>query len=109
MNTSMPSAPAEATARAFAAAGLQLSQPRPFSFERLVAYAKTLGSQPYVADKSLPADILEKIDYDAHGKIKFNTDTALFRRTGAVSRHLLPPGPLLPGAGAYARAGNRGR
>src|SRR5215469_11988830 len=67
------------SADAFAAAGLQLSQPRPFSFERLVAYAKTLGAQPYVADKSLPADILERIDYDAHGKIKFNTDNALFR------------------------------
>lgn len=62
-----------------AAAGLTLSQPRPFSFERLVALAKSLGAQPYAPDKSLPADVLERIDYDAHGKIKFNTDNALFR------------------------------
>jgi glucans biosynthesis protein len=60
-------------AEAFAAAGLTLSEPRPFSFERLVALAKSLGAKPYVADKSLPADVLERIDYDAHGKIKFNT------------------------------------
>lgn len=66
-------------AEALAAAGLTLSQPRPFSFERLVALAKSLGAKPYVADTSLPADVLQRIDYDAHGKIKFNTDDALFR------------------------------
>src|SRR5437899_10631040 len=66
-------------AQALAAAGLTLSQRRPFSFERLVALAKSLGAKPYVADTSLPADVLQRIDYDAHGKIKFNTDDALFR------------------------------
>src|SRR5437899_1238022 len=66
-------------AEALAAAGLTLSQPRPFSFDRLVALAKSLGAKPYVADTSLPADVLQRIDYDAHGKIKFNTDDALFR------------------------------
>ncbi len=66
-------------AEALAAAGLKLSEPRPFSFERLVALAKSLGAKPYVADNSLPADVLQRIDYDAHGKIKFNTDNALFR------------------------------
>ncbi|VTU26216.1 glucan biosynthesis protein [Variovorax sp. PBL-E5] len=64
---------------ALAAAGLQLGEPRPFSFERLVARAKSLAGRPYVADNSLPADVLQQIDYDAHGKIKFNTDNALFR------------------------------
>src|SRR6478736_4287988 len=66
-------------ADAFASGGLTLSQPRPFSFERLVALAKSLGAKPYVADTSLPASVLERIDYDAHGKIKFNTDNALFK------------------------------
>src|SRR5262249_35295688 len=50
-----------------------------FSYERLVALAKSLGAKPYVADNSLPGDVLQRIDYDAHGKIKFNTDNALFR------------------------------
>lgn len=66
-------------ADAFAAGGLKLSQPSPFSFDRLVALAKSLGAKPYVADTSLPASVLERIDYDAHGKIKFNTDNALFK------------------------------
>lgn len=64
---------------ALAQSGLKLSQPSPFSFERLVALAQSLGAKPYVADASLPADVLQRIDYDAHGKIKFNTDNALFR------------------------------
>ena len=58
-------------AEAFAATGLKLSQPRPFSFERLVARAKTLAAKPYVAEGSLPTDVLERIDYEQHGKIKF--------------------------------------
>ena len=66
-------------AEALAANGLKLSQPSPFSFERLVARAKSLGAAPFVGDTSLPADVLERIDYDAHGKIRFNPDHALFR------------------------------
>jgi glucans biosynthesis protein len=66
-------------ADAFAAAGLRLSKPRPFSFEALIARAKTLGAQPYVAGNALSADILQRIDYDAHGQIKFDTGNALFR------------------------------
>jgi glucans biosynthesis protein len=64
---------------ALAAGGLVLGQPRPFSFDRLVELAKSLGAQPFVPDNSLPAGVLQRIDYDAHGKIKFNTDNALFR------------------------------
>jgi len=45
-------------AEALAANGLQLSQPTPFSFERLVALSKSLGAKPYVAVNSLPADVL---------------------------------------------------
>ena len=58
-------------ADALAAGGIKLSQPRPFSFERLVTEAKALAGRPYVADTSLPADVLQRIDYDAHGKIKY--------------------------------------
>ena len=49
--------------------------------------------------------MLERIDYDAHGKIKFNTDDALFGDgPGALPGDLLPPRPLLPDAGAHACA-----
>lgn len=64
---------------ALAANGLTLSQPRPFSFDRLVARAKALAAKPYVAEGSLPTDVLERIDYEQHGKIKFEPENALFR------------------------------
>jgi glucans biosynthesis protein len=66
-------------ADALAAGGLKLSQPTPFSFERLVTLAQTLAAKAHVADASLPAEVLQRIDYEEHGKIKFNTDNALFR------------------------------
>ena len=64
---------------ALAANGLKLSQPSPFSFDRLVAQAKRLAGQPYAAATPLAPEVLEKIDYDAHGKIKFDPANALFR------------------------------
>lgn len=64
---------------ALAANGLKLSQPSPFSFDRLVAQARRLAGQPYAAAAPLAPEVLEKIDYDAHGKIKFDPANALFR------------------------------
>ncbi|MDM0030869.1 glucan biosynthesis protein D [Variovorax sp. J22P271] len=66
-------------AGAWAAAGLRFGQPSPFSFERLVALSKSLAAKPRVADASLPAEVLQRIDYDAQGKIRFDTRNALFR------------------------------
>lgn len=64
---------------ALAQAGLKLGQPTPFSFEGLIAQAKALAASPYAGVPPLPRDVLERIDYEAHGKIRFNTDYALFR------------------------------
>ncbi len=64
--------------RALAATGLRLGIPRPFSFDRLVDEARTLAAAPFRADATLPADVLERIDYEAHGKIRFDTASALF-------------------------------
>ncbi|MEJ7687238.1 MAG: glucan biosynthesis protein, partial [Variovorax sp.] len=66
-------------ADALAAGAIKLSSPRPFSFDRLVGRAKSLATRPYVADTSLPADVLQQIDYETHGKIKYDTANALFR------------------------------
>ena len=62
-----------------AATGLKFSDPRPFSFDGLVARAQALAGKPYAPGTPLPAAVLERIDYEAHGKIKFNTDSALFK------------------------------
>ncbi len=57
---------------------LELGPAQAFSFEALVARARLLAAKPYVAPSTASADILEQIDYDAHGKIRFKTEFAPF-------------------------------
>ena len=63
----------------FAATGLKLGRPGPFSFDRLAAQAEALAGRPFVAVPTPPAAVLDRIDYEAHGKIRFDTGSALFR------------------------------
>jgi periplasmic glucans biosynthesis protein len=65
--------------RAIAAAGLKLGKPQPFSFDALTKEMQARAAHPYEPPSSLPQDVLDSIDYEAHGKIKFDTDYALFR------------------------------
>ena len=62
-----------------AAGGLKLGKPQPFSFDALIKEMQARAAQPYAQQNSLPQSVLERIDYAEHGKIKFNTDFALFR------------------------------
>ena len=64
----------------------QAGRTAPFSFDTLVAQARSLAAAPAVPAEPLPAAVLDKIDYEAHGKIKFNTDSALFRDGPASTR-----------------------
>lgn len=63
---------------ALAESRIKLGDAAPFSFDALITQARTTAQQPYKVQTKPPADILEKIDYEAHGKIKFNTRSALF-------------------------------
>ena len=63
---------------ALAAQRLKLGKAAPFSFETLIAQARTAAQSPYQPQAKPPAAILDKIDYEEHGKIRFNTDAALF-------------------------------
>ena len=65
--------------RALAAAGLKLGEAQPFSYEGLITDAQASASRAYERGKALPESVLNRIDYDAWGKIKFNTAAALFR------------------------------
>ncbi|CAN5609390.1 glucan biosynthesis protein D [soil metagenome] len=67
------------SAEALAATGLKLGTPSPFSFDRLTALAKSLAAKPYVADKPPAPEVVDRIDYETHGKIRFDTESALFR------------------------------
>lgn len=83
--TLLSSAGATATLAAFgfspaalAQQGLRLGETETFSFETLKARARDLAARPYQAPPSPRPDLLERIDYDAHGKIKFKPEMALW-------------------------------
>lgn len=63
---------------AFATGGLKLGPENRFSFDTLVEEARLLAGKPYLAPPAPPRDLLERIDYQAHGRIKFDTERALF-------------------------------
>jgi glucans biosynthesis protein len=61
-----------------AAATLKLGPSQPFSFDLLKAEAAQLARLPYHAPPQPAAEILERIDYEAWGKIRIAADHALF-------------------------------
>ncbi len=64
---------------AFAAKdGLKLGAPEPFSFDTLKATAKRMAGEAYAGPAKPAPDIVDQIDYEAWGKISFDTDKALF-------------------------------
>jgi glucans biosynthesis protein len=66
---------------AFAEAkGLKFGEARAFSFEALKAVAAKMVAKPYVGPAMPAPAILEKIDYDAWGRITYDTDKALFAK-----------------------------
>jgi glucans biosynthesis protein len=63
---------------AAAAAGLDFGRPESFSFEQLVERARVMSTKPYAPPYRPAPDVVAKIDYDVHGKIRFKPDRALF-------------------------------
>ena len=75
----------------------QLGPSRPFSFEALTREAENAAAQPYVAPPQLPREILDRIDYEALGKIHFDPACALFRDgPGDYPATFFHPGRLSP-------------
>ncbi|MGK9232630.1 glucan biosynthesis protein [Inquilinus limosus] len=70
--------PAAARDAAAQQQGLALGPAAPFSYEALVARARALAAQPYQPPYKPAPDVVQAIDYDAHGKIRFKTDFAPF-------------------------------
>ncbi|TMS59067.1 glucan biosynthesis protein D [Imbroritus primus] len=66
------------TPAAHAARAMKLGRATSFSHEQLVARARALAAQPYVPPPAPPREVLEKIDYAAHGKLRFKSEYALF-------------------------------
>ncbi len=61
-----------------AESGLALGAAAPFSWAGLVEQARRQSRQPYQPDPQPDRDILEQIDWEAHGKIHFKPEDALF-------------------------------
>jgi glucans biosynthesis protein len=66
------------TGLASAADALKLGAARPFSYDLLKATAKRMAGAPYVGPTRPTPEIVGKIDYEAWGKIRYDTDRALF-------------------------------
>lgn len=57
---------------------IKLGSANPFSFDALIAQAREASRLPYKPQSKPPAEILDKINYETHGKIKFDTDYSLY-------------------------------
>lgn len=63
---------------ALAAEGLAYGPTEPFSFDALKARVRRMAREPYAAPPPPRPDVLWRIDYDAHGRIRYRTDYALW-------------------------------
>ena len=58
--------------------GLTLGEPVPFSFDAFKNQARLLAKAPYAGPPRPAPDIVQKINYEEWGKIKFRDDHAIF-------------------------------
>lgn len=64
---------------AAAAAGLKFGPPEPFSYAWLKDHARALAAKPYQSPPRPEPGIVARIDYDAHGKLRFRKQFSLYR------------------------------
>jgi len=57
---------------------LQAREAQPYSYQGLVETARKLAAADYVPPPTPPANILQRIDYEAHWLIRYKNDKALF-------------------------------
>ena len=71
--SALPTLPVQATSK-----GLRLGPPQPFSFKRLTVRAEALAKADYRPPNRPAPEIVAQIDYETHGKIRFDPGLALF-------------------------------
>jgi periplasmic glucans biosynthesis protein len=59
-------------------AGMRLGEPTAFSFESLIERARSLARAPYREPPRPAPDLVAQIGYDAHGRLQWKRDRALF-------------------------------
>ncbi|MDA7417000.1 glucan biosynthesis protein D [Xenophilus arseniciresistens] len=80
--TALAALAASAGARAStptAAGAMRMGPAQAFSWDGLVQRAQQLAGQPHKREATLPAAVIERIDYDQHGRLRFKSEYALFR------------------------------
>jgi glucans biosynthesis protein len=65
-------------AAAAAAEGLTLAEPAPFSYDSFRDQARAMAHGPYIGPPRPAPEVVQKINYEEWGKIKFRDDHALF-------------------------------
>ncbi|WP_407049639.1 glucan biosynthesis protein [Methyloraptor flagellatus] len=90
---------------------LKFGQAKPFSYAALVARAREMATKPYQMPYKPAPDIVDQIDYTAHGKIKFKTDFALHGdNPGVYPVTFFPLGKYFPkGIKMYSVDGDKAR
>lgn len=67
-----------ASEAAFAEEGLRFDTPKPFSYESFKAAAREKAKQPYTPPPRPAPAVVQKINYEEWGKIRFKMDHSLF-------------------------------
>ncbi|GLK80434.1 glucan biosynthesis protein [Methylopila turkensis] len=76
---------------------LKFGPAEPFSYDGLKKLALDKASKPYAEPPRPNPEIVRKIDYDAHGKLKFNPDHALYGKSpGAYPITFMHVGQFFP-------------
>ncbi len=75
--------------------GPALGPGEPFSFDRLKARAASMAGKPYVAPPRPNPDLVDGMDYDVMGDIRYNPDRSLYG-DGIFPIYFFPVGQLAP-------------
>lgn len=78
------SASAQSGQPAPASPQLQFGPSAPFTGETVKALARERAGKPYVAPPRPNPDIVKQIDYDAHGKLRYKLESALWGEAGSA-------------------------
>ncbi len=70
--------------------GLHFGPARPFSFEALTQRAEQFAGRPYRPPYRPAPEVVEQIDYEAHGKIRFDPERALYGPAAAGPQSAYP-------------------
>ena len=78
-------------------AGPALGEPEPHAFELLIERARALARAPFVPPERPAPDLVQAIDYERHGQIRFRPERALWAEgPGRLPVSFFPLGRLFP-------------